>query len=263
MSLQRIFAMVIRHLYVWPRNLDRLMGSFGWPFLELTIWGVTMGYFQKNLFSSISLTTIILGSLIMWQIIARTQTEISVIFLDEAWNRNLINIFSSPLTKGEFLVSIIILNIIKIFFTILSLMMVGFFFYKFNLIKTFGLYMPFLLLNLFLIGWSVGFFVIGIVLRFGYRVQELAWAIVLIVQPFSCVYYPVSALPPWARQIALLFPSSYLFEEMRKILSNNPINVNNLFMSFFLNIIYLSLSIWFFSTMFEKAREDGRLVKLN
>jgi ABC-2 type transport system permease protein len=263
MSTQRIFAIVMRHLYVWPRSLDRLMGSFGWPFLEVTIWGITMNYFQKSLAGSASILTIILGAVIMWQILARTQTEISIVFLDEVWNKNLINIFSSPLTKGEFLVSIVVLNTIKIFLTILSLMMVGFLFYKFNLIGSFGLYLPFLLLNLSLFGWSVGFFVIGVILRFGYRVQELAWAIFLVTQPFSCVFYPISALPPWARQIALLLPSSYIFEEMRNILANHPVNMNNLYLGFFLNIIYILLSIWFFSAMFEKAREQGRLVKLN
>lgn len=263
MSVKRIFALVIRHLYVWPRNLDRLMGSFGWPILEIIIWGITMSYFQKNLFDSLSILTVILGSVMMWQILARTQTEISIVFLDEVWNKNLINIFSSPLTKGEFLVSIIVLNTIKIFFTIISLVITAFFFYKFNLISSFGLYLPFLLLNLSLFGWTVGFFVIGVILRFGYRVQELAWAIFLVTQPFSCVFYPVSALPDWARPVAMVLPSSYLFEEMRNILSKNPINANNLYISFSLNIIYLCLSIWFFSAMFEKAREHGRLVKLN
>ena len=101
MSTKRIMAMVIRHLYMWPRSLERLMGSFGWPILEITIWGLTMNYFQKNLFNNISILSIILGSLIMWQIIARTQTETSVIFLDEIWNKNLINIFSSPFTPTK------------------------------------------------------------------------------------------------------------------------------------------------------------------
>jgi ABC-2 type transport system permease protein len=263
MSIKRIFAVVIRHLYMWPRSMERLMGSFGWPILELIIWGLTMSYFQKNLANSASLLTIILGALIMWQIIARSETETSVVFLDEIWNKNLINIFSSPLTKGEFLVSMIILDLIKMFFTISSLSLIGFFFYKFNLIQTFGYYFPFLLLNLFITGWAVGFFVVGMILRFGYKVQELAWAVVLIVQPFSCVYYPISALPLWARKVALFFPSSHLFEEMRNILSKNPVDMNNLLISFILNIIYLGLSIWFFSAMFEKAREHGRLVKLN
>jgi len=263
MSIKRISAMVIRHLYMWPRSLERLMGSFGWPILEITIWGLTMNYFQKSLFTNVSLLSIILGSLIMWQIVARTQTETSVIFLDEIWNKNLINIFSSPLTKGEFLVSIIILNIVKIFFTIVSLSTIGFLFYKFNFISSFGFYLPFLLLNLFITGWAVGFFVIGMIMRFGYKVQELAWSIVLLVQPFSCVYYPVSSLPLWAQYFARAMPTSYLFEEMRNILSHRPINIGNLHMSFILNLIYLTASIYYFSKMFEKGREFGRLVKLN
>lgn len=263
MSIKRIYAIVMRHLYVWPRNMDRLMGSFGWPILEITIWGLTMSYFQKNLINTVSLLTVVLGTVIMWQILARTQTEISIVFLDEVWNKNLINIFSSPLTKAEFLVSIVVLNLIKIIFTIMSLLAIGIFYYKFNLIRSFGIYMPFLLFNLFMMGWSVGFFVIGVIMRFGYRVQELAWAIFLVTQPFSCVLYPVSALPNWARPIAQALPSSYLFEEMRNILNKNPINVNNLYMSFILNVVYLVLSVWFFSSMFEQARKFGRLVKLN
>lgn len=256
-------AMVIRHLYMWPRSLERLMGSFGWPVLEITIWGLTMSYFQKDFLNNVSILSVILGSLIMWQIVARTQTETSVIFLDEIWNKNLINIFSSPLTKAEFLVSIVILNLIKISFTILSLSIIGILFYKFNFISSFGFYIPFLLFNLFVTGWSVGFFVIGMIMRFGYKVQELAWSIVLLVQPFSCVFYPVSTLPIWAQYITKLLPTSYLFEEMRNILSSQPINQANLNMSFILNIMYLTLSIWFFSRMFEKGREYGRLVKLN
>ena len=53
------------------------------------------------------------------------------------------------------------------------------------------------------------------------------------------------------------------FEEMRRIMLNNNIMFSNLMFAFILNILYLIISIWFFSVMFEKAREQGRLVKLN
>ena len=263
MSTKRIFAMVIRHLYIWPRSLERFMWSFGWPFLEIVIWGLTMQYLQKQFISSFSIVTFMLGAVIFWNIISRTQNEIAINFLDEAWNKNLLNIFATPLTPGEFLIAMVIINILKLSFTIVALTLASWFFYQFNVIASFGFYIPVLLLNLLLIGWSIGFLVTGLILRFGYSVQELAWAITVVIQPFSCVFYPLSALPGWAQQIARIFPSSYIFEEMRRILSSGQINWNNILISFLLNIIYLVFSLVFFRLMFEKARENGKLVKLN
>ena len=263
MSSRRIFAIVIRHLYIWPRSLERVMWSFGWPFLDIVIWGLTMSYFQKSSSSSFSIINVILGGLIFWTVIWRTQNEMAVSLLDEAWNKNLINIFSTPLQPVEFLIAIIILNFIKLSLTILALTSASWIFYQFNIISSFGFYIPFLLLNLLMIGWSFGLFVLGLVLRFGYTVQELAWAMVVFIQPFSCVFYPLSALPVWAQKIALVIPSSYVFEEMRRVLYTNTVNWTNLLLSFLLNLIYLILSLWFFYLMFEKAREHGRLVKLN
>ena len=255
--------MVIRHMYLWPKSFERLMGTLGWPFLELTIWGLTMSYLQSNLMNSVSLVTVFLGGLIFWQFVTRTEVETALNFLEEVWNKNLINIFASPLTKAEFLISTVISNLIKLSFTASMLTLVSWFFYQFNILKTFGFLMPFILINLCLTGWIVSFFVIGMVLRFGYKAQELAWAITLLVQPFSCVFYPLSALPTWAQNIAKVFPTSYVFEEMRRFLYEGSINKSNLLFAFLLNLTYLIISIWFFSMMFEKAREHGRLVKLN
>lgn len=254
--------MIIRHLYIWPRSLERLMWTFGWPFLDLMIWGLTSTYFQKTIETSFSFITFLLGGIIFWTIFWRLQSEINVNFLDEAWNKNLINIFATPLTWQEFLVAMLLLGFLKLLLTILSLTLAAWWLYHFNFL-IFGFYIPFLLLDLFLFAWTVGFFVNGLILRFGYSVQELAWGIAFIVHPFSCVYWPLSFLPGWAQKIALFFPSSYVFEEMRRILFTGSVNWSNLLISFILNIIYLLLALKFFHWMYEGAREHGRLVKLN
>lgn len=262
MSIRRIMAMVIRHMYLWPKSFERLMGTMGWPFLEFTIWGLTMSYLEKNLMNSVSLVTLFLGSLIFWQIVSRTETETAINFLEEIWNKNLVNIFASPLTKAEFLAASIVSNIIKLTLTVSMLTIVSFVFYKLNIVKTFGFYIPVLVINLLLVGWSVSFFVMGMILRFGYKAYELAWAVTLIVQPFSAVFYPIEALPKWGQYIAVIFPSSYVFEEMRRFLQTGHINFFSLLIASTLNIVYLILSTWFFSAMFEKAREHGRLINL-
>lgn len=263
MNKNRILAIIIRHLYIWPRSLERLTGTFGWPLLDLVIWGLMSSYLNKSLILNVSLVTIFLGGLIFWTFTWRTQNDVSVNFLDEAWNKNLINLFASPLTAGEFLVAMIGLSIVKLTFTAISLFIGAFILYHFNFIGTFGLYTPLLMINLLLFGWSYGFLVNGLILRFGYSVQELAWVFIGLIQPFSCVFYPLSALPDWAQKIALILPTTYVFEEMRRILFTGQINWINLLISFSLNLVYLILGLIFFRLMYEKAREYGRLVKLN
>ncbi len=263
MNLHRVFAMVMRHLYLWPRTIERLMGAFGWPIFDLIIWGLVSAYLMKSSLLSFSLMTFILGGLIFWTIVWRVQNDISVNFLDEAWNKNLINIFSSPLTKGEFLLAMVILSLIKVTLTILSMTIGAIILYKFNFLVTFNIFAPLLFVNLILFGWTFGFLVDGIILRYGYSVGELAWALIALVQPFVCVFYPLSSLPLWAQKIGVLLPPTYVFEEMRRFLTGGTIIWPNLLISFLLNMFYLFLSLWFFQRMFESAREHGRLVKLN
>lgn len=262
MNKNRIFAIVIRHLYIWPRSLERLMWTFGWPFLDLLIWGLASSYFQKQVSTSFSFVTFVLSGIFFWTIIWRVQNEIGVNFMDEVWNKNLINIFATPLTWQEFLASAVILALIKLTVTITSLTVASYVFYQFNFFK-FGVYIPFLVLNLLLFAWMVGFMVNGLILRFGYTVQEMIWGIALLVQPFSCVFYPLSSLPVWAQRVARFFPSTYVFEEMRRILFTGRADWSNLLISFVLNLVYMFLVLKFFKVMYEGAREHGRLVKLN
>lgn len=263
MNLRRIYAIVLRHLYVWPRSLERWQGSLGWPLLGLISWGMTMSFFQKNASFGFSIVAFLLGGVIFWELTSISQREISVNFLDEAWNKNLINIFSTPLTAGEFLIASVILGLIKLTVTMFIMLFGAFIFYKFNIFDLYGLYLPFLIASLLIFGLSFGFVINGLIVRFGYSAQELAWALVAWVSPFSCIYYPLSSIPDWAQKIGQILPSTYIFEEMRRVVIAGSMNINNLLISFSLNLFYLLLSLLFFKWMFESARENGRLVKLN
>jgi ABC-2 type transport system permease protein len=204
-----------------------------------------------------------LGGVIFWEVVAIPQREVSVNLLDEAWNRNLINIFSSPVSKAEFLLALVILGLIKVSVTSCTLIIGAFILYQFNVFSTYSIYIPLLIINLVLFGFLFGFFINGLILRFGYNVAEFAWALIALISPFSCIYYPLSILPWWAQKIALLLPTTYVFEEMRRIVITGSINAVNMEISFLINVFYFFLSLIFFNLMFENAREHGRLVKLN
>lgn len=263
MSLRRIFAIVIRHLYLYPRTLERIFDTLGWPLLGLFVWGFTSNYLQQNSTFGFSFTSLFVGGLFLWTIFSFVQVQISLNFLDEAWNKNLINIFSTPLTSVEFQIAVIILGLIKLLPTLLAMTVGALLLYQFNFITTFNFYIPILLFSLLISGWAFGFFINGLILKFGYSISQFAWSLTAIIQPFVCVFYPLDSLPVWAQKIAVIFPMTYIFEEMRRLMFKGYVDWNNLMISFILNGIYLTVSVFFFLRMFEKAREDGRLIKLN
>ncbi len=260
MKWHRIKAVMRRHLLVWPRNLDQITDTFWWPVMELVTWGLFSVYLTKNNISSPSLLTFLLGGVIFWGIITLSQQQTSLIFMRDAWDRNLLNIFSTPISIWEYFLGGLFVSMIKFVASFVILVTLAYFLYAFNIFTLGWHFLPFLL-NLSLFGWTIALFVTGLIIRFGWRVSSFAWTIISIFQPFSAVFYPLSTLPYWAQKIGLLFPSTYVFEGMRQVLWNNKLDTNNLIISFGLNLIYLVLGLLFYRWMFKVALEKGLLIK--
>ena len=69
-----------------------------------------------------------------------------------------------------------------------------------------------------LTSWAVGIFVSGLVLRNGLGAERLAWSIMFLLLPLTCVYYPVAVLPAWLQTVAWMLPPTHVFEGMRALL---------------------------------------------
>lgn len=256
MKAHRVKAIVLRQIYNWKHSLDRLSDSFYWPAFDLIIWGLTSIYIKNNVSKIPFLVIAVLTGLIFWLVIWRAQYEITINLLTEIWDRNLVNIFGSPLTIGEWIVSAMILGLIKMVLSIFFAIGFAFLLYKTNVFSFGFVLIPFIV-SLLITGWAAGFIVGGLIIRYGAKIQTLAWVGVTILMPFSAVFYPVSTLPFWAQSIARFVPSSYIFEGMREILFTGTISYDKLLISFALNIIYLILAMRFFVFMFNKSRKLG------
>lgn len=256
MNYHRIWGLVMRHLYNFRHNLDRLFDGFYWPAIDIIIWGLTFQYVEKTDVEISNVLLLMLSGLIFWQVVWRGQYEMTVNFLEEIWNKNLVNLFSSPLTVNEWMSGLVILSILKMLVTIGFSIMLAWILYSINIFSFGLLIIPFVVL-LLMMGWWVGLFVAGLLSYLGQNLQIFAWAGVFILFPFSAIYYPVSTLPFWAQIIAKMLPSSYIFEGMREVVLSGNFNYGNLIVSLTLNIFYLILSILFFKFMFRKSKEKG------
>lgn len=261
-NIHRVNALVLRHLITWPRSLERVADAFWWPTMNLIIWGLVNVYLQKQIGTTNFFVNLFLGGLLMWTLVVRSQEEMGLLFLQEAWDRNLINIFSSPISIWEFNIATIVLSTIKLFITFVWMYMLSLLLFSFNIFSLGFMLLPYALI-LTTVGWSLGFFINGLIIQFGYRVQVFAWTLTMALLPFSSVYYPASSLPPWMQFVAQFIPTSYIFEGMRGVFQFHRVDTTGLCIAVALTIVYVLVGVWFFSFSFRKAQQTGMIMKFS
>lgn len=254
--MNRIGAVIIRHMYAYKRNFDRLTDSFYWPLMDIFIWGLTSKWIQDSQGGVGHVVMMLLTALVFWQIVWRGNYEISVNLLEEFWNQNLVNMFSTPLKLSEWILAVIILSVIKMFITITVCVIAVFFLYATN-IFTLGWYLIPFVVSLLISGWIMGFLGSSIIIYWGQKVQTIAWTMGFLFAPFSAVYYPLSQLPAWVQRISMWLPTTYVFEGMRAVVLTGKLDTVVLMKSFALNGLYLAGALILFSFMFEKSRAKG------
>jgi ABC-2 type transport system permease protein len=130
--------------------------------------------------------------------------------------------------------------------------------YAFNVLAIGWAFVP-LVASLLVFGWAIGFGTAGLLLRYGYAAEALIWGIPFLLQPFSCVFYPLDALPAWAGAVARLLPSTYAFEGLRLAMVGRPVPETLWLAVIGLNALYLVLGAWLLTAMLRAARRSGRL----
>lgn len=255
-NFNRVFAMIYRYWLAMKHSFDRLGDMFYWPAMDLFIWGLTGLYIIKLSTNNHNIILIMLTGLIYWMVIWRSQYEITTNLLQEMWDRNLINIFTSPLRVSEWVTAVMIFGFIKMVITVSFSGILAVILYHYPIL-TYGWYTIPIILSLVLTGWTAGFIVAAFIIRFGQKIQTLAWTGVALISPFSVLYYPLNILPHWAQKVAWFIPPSHIFEGMREIIFTGKISYDKLYISFGLNILYLLIAIAFFNFMFKLTRKFG------
>lgn len=256
MSWQRILGVYYRYFYVMRKGLHHLSDLFYWPLVDILLWGLTSVWIQSHEHTVSNMPLLLMTGLIFWQVCWRGSVDISLCLLQEFWQRNLVNFFSTPLKISEWIAGILLLSVIKLFITICFGSLCIWLLYTLNVFTVGWAFLPFAVL-LLLFGWTIGFIASSAIIYWGHGVEMFAWMIGGLFAPFSAVFYPVAVLPSWAQHIAWCLPTTYIFEGMRSILTTGTFATAYFWTSFGLNILFLSGSILLFGYMFEKSRQKG------
>ena len=253
---RRVLSVVLRDYYVLRRSAPRMLEIVYWPTVELLIWGYLSVFLQARRVPAV--VAVLLGGVLLWQVLFRSQSEVSMAFLEDIWSRNLLNVFVAPLTGSEYLTGVVAFGALKLVVNVALMAVIALALYGFGLFSIGPALVPFMAL-LLLMGWALAIVTIGVILRFGQSAEVIAWAMAFAFQPFAAVFYPVTTLPVAMQWIAHLVPASYVFEGMRAVLAGRPLPWGTLGMAALLDLFYVAGSLLYFRRMLVKVRANGGL----
>jgi ABC-2 type transport system permease protein len=256
----RIGAMLLRHWYLLTSSWPRLLEMVYWPALTLISWGFLQNYISGNASFFAKAGGTLIGAIILWDILFRGQLGFSMSFLEEMWSRNLGNLMMSPLTPFEFLLSLMIMSLIRLAIGIVPMVVMAALFFNFNLLGL-GLALVAFFCNLIFTSWAVGIIVSGLVVRNGMGAESLAWTLVFFLLPLACVYYPVAVLPTWLQWVAWLLPPTYVFEGMRALMIDKVFRADLMIEALAINAGLFVVAIVVFVALLNSARSHGKLIQ--
>jgi ABC-2 type transport system permease protein len=260
-SPSRIFAMVLRYWYLlrssWPRVLELIY----WPAVQMLMWGFLQLYLAENAGFFARAGGTFIGAVLLWDILFRGQLGFSISFLEEMWARNLGNLMMSPLRPAEFIAALMIMSVVRLAVGMVPVTLLAIGFFGFNLYGM-GLALAAFFVNLILTSWAIGILVSGLILRYGMSAESLAWTIMFIFLPLTCVYYPVAVLPAWLQPVAWMLAPTYVFEGMRSLLIDQVFRADLMLQALAVNMVYLIAAAAGFMVLLNGARRTGSLMQI-
>jgi len=256
-SVTSIWAIVIRHVRLWRRDLNPLLFGFYWPMLDVLVWGFLGSWIAQSQTAQFhNYEAAALLGILLWQVVGRGSNIMLFSFCEELWSNNIVNLFSLPLRTVEWMCGIVLFYLIMMSITCSFCMFVIFLLYDVSMwyvISTFLIFAPPLI---FCAIW-VGFTCLQIMVALGRRGVELSNVIGWFLLPFSGAYYPVEVLPSWGQMISKFLPMSYVFTGMRAYVMHEQDPTNYLIKGYAMSILYAISALALFIYCFNQSKQKG------
>jgi ABC-2 type transport system permease protein len=257
----RIWAMVLRHVYLMRKSWPRLLELAYYPSVSMVLWGFITVYLAPNHPLIVQAPGLLIGAVLLWDVLFRSQLGVSLAFFEEMYSRNLGHLFVSPLRPSELVAAQLVVSALRTLIGVGSAALLAWLLFRYS-IFTMGLPLIAFFANLMMMGWAIGLMVAAMVMRWGLGAETLAWALIFAIAPIAGVYYPLDVLPAWIKPLALALPASHVFEGMRAVLIDGVFRIDLLVNAVVLNALYLAAGVGIFLLAFRAARSRGLLLQL-
>jgi ABC-2 type transport system permease protein len=260
MSRHRIAAIVLRQLYLMRGSVARVLPLFAWVAVDMVLWGFITRYLNAITRSGLDFVPTLLGAVLLWDYFARVMQGVTMAFLEDVWSRNLLNLFATPLSTGEYVTGLVASSLLTsavglVVMLVLATAVFGLSFFSFG-----AALIPFLLI-LLTFGLALGIAGSAIVLWLGPASEWFIWPIPAIVAPFAGVFYPISTLPRWMQYIARVLPPAPVFEGLRGIVAGRGVSMAALAWGGTLAVAYLVAACFVFDAVYRRAVRVGLIAR--
>ena len=264
MRLHRTAAILWQELFVTIHSTEVVVDIFFYPLVNVVVFGFVAEYLSGAGENSPSGTAgqFLLQGMLLWQVIWIVQYSVTLGSLWNVWSRNLSNMFVAPLMVKEYLFAQMLSGVVKAIGILAAGWAVARLFFGFDLLAMGWGALALTFANFVLFAFATGIAVIGLIFRYGTRIQALAWGLIAIFQPLSAAYFPLAVLPTGLRMLAYAFPPTFAFEAAREGLTLAQAIDWRLFgLSLAENIVYLVLCAALFRYLFRKSRDSGQFAR--
>ncbi len=259
MRYRRVKSVVIHAWHHLTHSVETWVDIFWYPLIQAFVFGGMALFFASHAGREAA-QFVVLG-LLLWYAMEAGSYSVAIGILWEVWARNFSTLFVSPLTIEEFVVGHMIFGLFKQTMTVLALSFVAYLTFHFSILSI-GITLPIHLLLLMVFGWVVGMIALSLILRFGTRIQSVAWGLVYIIQPIVGVFYPVAVLPEMVQKIAFALPPTYVFESARHAVQSGSPRWDYLGIAAILDIAGLAFMYVVMKAAWERARRAGSLARM-
>ncbi len=261
MSLDKIFALSLRHIYLIQGSFPRILDLIYWPTIQIFLWGFISKFFTLNSSYYENTVGIILSAAILYDFLFRSSISYNMMFLEEIWSRNFTNLFIAPIKISEIIAALTFTAILRTLIGLVPASLLAIPLFGVSIFEI-GVPLILLLVTLYLFGVTLGLLVTSGLIRFGPSFENIAWASLFFLAPLGCIYYPIEILPDWLQVIAKTLPLVHIFEEMRNILINNIVDYMQIFKAILISFLYFIFGIIIFYISYSGAKKRGTLINM-
>lgn len=260
MKLRRIYAIILRQLYLYRDNPTRFFQMFVWGVIDLILWGYLSKYLSEVGPTAFNIALALLSAVILWGFLNRVHQGVMMAFLEDSWSRNFLNIFATPLKLHEYVGGFVLTTMATSTIVLFVTVIIAYAIFGYSVFVVGVALVPFLLV-LFLFGVALGVFAAAIVLRLGPSAEWFIWPIAAVLGPVVGVFYPISTLPQWLQTFAHLVPPTYVFEGMRTVLGGGDFGWMGMGIGLALSTLYLLASYAFFVFVYRIVIKNGQIAR--
>jgi len=260
-SARRIYAMILRHLYLFKKSWVRVVEMAYWPTMQMVLWAFIAQFLATSSSLIAQVPGVLVSGLLLWEVLFRGQLGLALSFFEELYSRNLGHLFVSPLRPMELVAAMVGVSLIRTVIGVGTAIALAIALYHYSIFDL-GVPLVAFFANLLVTAWSVGLMVSALVMRYGLAAENFAWGAIFIAAPISGIYYPLAVLPEWLRAVAWCLPTSHVFEGMRAVLLDGQFRWDYFWITVALNIAYLLAGIAVFIASFNGARKRGMLLQI-